>query len=170
MRQRALIAMAIVGEPALLIADEPTTALDVTVQAQIIALLRDIKEERGLSLLLITHDLGIVAHVCDRLYVVYAGRIMEEGAVRTLFARSMHPYTAALLASVAYDEDAGGTVSFIEGNVPNPIDPPPGCRFQTRCPRVMPVCRRMQPPRLPQGGDHAVYCWLHAPELPDVRD
>lgn len=161
MRQRVLIAMAIIAEPELLIADEPTTALDVTVQAQIITLLRDIKEERGLSLLLITHDLGIVANVCDRIYVVYAGRVMEEGDVRTLFRGAKHPYTAALLSSIAYEEDDSGDIGFIEGTVPSSIDPPVGCRFQTRCDRVMPICRERQPRRLPLSETHAVYCWLY---------
>ena len=161
MRQRALIAMAMIAEPQLLIADEPTTALDVTVQAQIIALLRDLREESGMSLLLITHDLGIVAHVCDRIYVVYAGRVMEEGDVRTLFRGALHPYTAALLSAVAYEEGPDGMVGYIDGTVPSPIDPPEGCRFQTRCPKVMPICRQRQPRRLPVTETHAVYCWLY---------
>ena len=160
MRQRALIAMAIIGSPALLIADEPTTALDVTVQAQIIELLRTIKEEKGLSLLMITHDLGIVAHVCDRVYVVYAGRVMEEADTVSLFEQPLHPYTAALLDSVSYEEEAGGSVGFIEGSVPGLIDPPAGCRFHTRCPKAMPVCKRLQPPRTVRSDTHAVYCWL----------
>ncbi|WP_246727674.1 ABC transporter ATP-binding protein [Chelativorans sp. Marseille-P2723] len=164
MRQRALIAMAIIRSPALLVADEPTTALDVTVQAQIINLLREIKEEHGLSLLLITHDLGIVAHVCDRIYVMYAGRIMEEADVFSLFRDGKHPYTRGLIASVAYEDQPGGAVSFIEGSVPSPINPPAGCRFQTRCPHVMPVCREKQPPRTRISDTQAVYCWLYEEE------
>lgn len=161
MRQRALIAMAIIGSPALLVADEPTTALDVTVQAQIISLLRDIKEKQGLSLLLITHDLGIVAHVCDRIYVVYAGRVMEEADVASLFRDGRHPYTRGLIASVAYEEAPGGAVGFIEGSVPSLIDPPPGCRFHTRCPHAMPVCRERQPPKTRISQTRSVYCWLY---------
>ncbi|AZQ68308.1 ABC transporter ATP-binding protein [Silicimonas algicola] len=161
MRQRALIAMAIIGAPSLLIADEPTTALDVTVQAQIIELLRGVKEKHGLSLLMITHDLGIVAHVCDRVYVVYAGRIMEEAGVFEVFETPRHPYTTALLSSITYDEESGDGIGYIEGTVPSLIDPPEGCRFHTRCPAAMPVCRRLQPPRTRVSETQSVYCWLY---------
>jgi oligopeptide/dipeptide ABC transporter ATP-binding protein len=145
----------------LLIADEPTTALDVTVQAQIIALLRDVKETTGLSLLLITHDLGIVAHVCDRIYVMYAGKVMEEADTVSLFHASKHPYTTGLLDSVAYKDTAGGMIPSIEGSVPGLIDPPKGCRFHPRCPRAMAVCREQAPPRLQVTPTQAVYCWLY---------
>jgi oligopeptide/dipeptide ABC transporter ATP-binding protein len=161
MRQRALIAMALIGAPALLVADEPTTALDVTVQAQIINLLKEIKEETGLSLLLITHDLGIVAHLCDRLYVMYAGKIMEEADVFSLFENAKHPYTQGLIQSVSYEESAGGAIAFIDGSVPSLIDPPRGCRFHTRCPHAMPICRERQPVRTTISPKQSVFCWLY---------
>ena len=161
MRQRALIAMALVGAPALLIADEPTTALDVTVQAQIINLFKEIQEERGLSLLLITHDLGIVAHLCDRLYVMYAGKIMEEADVFSLFANSKHPYTTGLIRSVSYDDTVGGDISYIDGSVPSLINPPVGCRFRERCPHAMPICGEKEPPRTEFSPTQAAYCWLY---------
>jgi oligopeptide/dipeptide ABC transporter ATP-binding protein len=161
MRQRALIAMAIIGSPALLIADEPTTALDVTVQAQIINLLREIKETRGLSLLLITHDLGIVAHVCDRIYVMYAGKVMEEGDVFSIFSGSKHPYTIGLIESVAYRDQPGGMISSIEGSVPSLVSPPAGCRFHPRCRQAMAICREEEPPQLEVSATQSVYCWLY---------
>jgi len=161
MRQRALIAMAISCSPAFLIADEPTTALDVTVQAQIINLLKDIRSEFGLPLLLITHDLGIVAHLCDRLYVMYAGKIMEEGDVSSIFRQSKHPYTTGLIESVLYKDKPGGIVSFIEGSVPDLLDPPRGCRFHPRCAHAMAVCREQEPPRFEISRTQSVYCWLY---------
>ncbi len=161
MRQRVLIAMAIACHPSFLIADEPTTALDVTVQAQIIDLIKDIRAEMGLPLLLITHDLGIVAHLCDRVYVMYAGKIMEEADVATLFHGPRHPYTAGLMESIQYAERPGAAVSYIEGSVPDLRDPPRGCRFHPRCRRVMDICREQQPERFAISETQAAFCWLY---------
>ncbi|HMK84216.1 MAG TPA: ABC transporter ATP-binding protein [Candidatus Bathyarchaeia archaeon] len=133
MRQRVLIAMAIACNPALIIADEPTTALDVTVQAQILRLIKRMKEELKTSLLLITHDLGIVAHMCDRVYVMYAGKIVEHGDVWQIFKHARHPYTRGLLECVLSIDEFKKEVRTIDGSVPNLIHPPSGCRFRTRC-------------------------------------
>jgi oligopeptide/dipeptide ABC transporter ATP-binding protein len=161
MRQRALIAIAITCLPSFLIADEPTTALDVTVQAQIIELLKDIKERLNLSLLLITHDLGIVAHLCDRVYVMYAGKVVEDGDVLSLFHQSKHPYTSGLMESVLYKEKPGGMVGFIDGSVPDLSNAPTGCRFHPRCQKSMPVCRDQEPPRIEVSANQRVSCWLY---------
>ena len=161
LRQRALIAMALACRPALVIADEPTTALDVTVQAQILDLLRDMKARFGLSLLLITHDLGIVAGTADRVAVMYAGRIIEEGPVRALLRAPAHPYTRALLASVP--GGAPGTrLRAIEGSVPALGAVPPGCAFAPRCPDRFAPCDGRPPARTALGADRAVRCYLHA--------
>jgi oligopeptide/dipeptide ABC transporter ATP-binding protein len=161
MRQRTLIAMAIACRPSFLIADEPTTALDVTVQAQIINLLKDIRDEMGLPLLLITHDLGIVAHLCDRVYVMYAGKIMEEADVASVFHQPRHPYTVGLMESIRYADQPGAAVSYIEGSVPDLRDPPPGCRFHPRCRQAMDICRTEPPPRFPISETQAAFCWLY---------
>jgi oligopeptide/dipeptide ABC transporter ATP-binding protein len=161
MRQRSLIAMAISCFPSLIIADEPTTALDVTVQAQIIQLLREIRERLGLSLLLITHDLGIVAHLCDRVYVMYAGKIVEEGDVAAIFQNSKHPYTSGLIESVLYVEKPGGIVGFIDGTVPDLSKPPSGCRFHPRCRSVMGICREQEPPNVQVAAGQWTACWLY---------
>jgi oligopeptide/dipeptide ABC transporter ATP-binding protein len=147
MRQRVLIAMALASRPSLLVADEPTTALDVTIQAEILDLLRRLKGELGLSLLLISHNLGVIAETADRVAVMYAGRIVEEAPVRELFASPAHPYTFGLMRSVPRLGDGGRSgggrrrLQAIEGNVPNLLDLPPGCAFHPRCPDVMPECR-----------------------------
>jgi oligopeptide/dipeptide ABC transporter ATP-binding protein len=161
MRQRALIAMAISCSPSFLIADEPTTALDVTVQVQIIDLLKEIKEEFGLSLLLITHDLGIVAHLCDKIYVMYAGKIMEEGDVFSIFRSSKHPYASGLIESVLYKDKPGGMVSYIDGSVPDLLNPPTGCRFHPRCHQAMPICREQEPPKFQVSTTQSTFCWLY---------
>ena len=144
MRQRVMIAMALSCEPGLLIADEPTTALDVTIQAQILELLAALREKFGMAVLLITHDLGVVAEVCDRVVVMYAGQIVETGSVYEIFTEPAHPYTRGLLDSLPSVEDPGKRLDSIPGTVPNPIDWPDGCRFRARCPLATDGCERPQ--------------------------
>ncbi len=161
MRQRVMIAMALACEPKLLIADEPTTALDVTIQAQILELLRDLKNELGMALLLITHDLGVVAETADRVAVMYAGKVVEEADVRDLFARPLHPYTQGLFASLPRVDGGGERLHAIPGRVPPATDFPPGCRFHPRCPHCMDVCRKVEPRLIEKEPGHTVACWLH---------
>ena len=163
MRQRAMIARALVCEPSLLIADEPTTALDVTIQGQILNLMRGLRDEFGMSILFITHDLGIVAQMADRVAVMYAGRIVETGSVRAIFRKPGHPYTRALIDAVPRlgDIDRARRIQPIAGAMPSIFDPPSGCRFHPRCPvAVLPRCAEALPPTH-QDGDHAVMC-IHA--------
>jgi oligopeptide/dipeptide ABC transporter ATP-binding protein len=162
MRQRVLIAMALACRPALVIADEPTTALDVTIQAQILDLLRDMKTAFHLSLLLITHDLGVIAETADRVAVMYAGRLVEEGPVRTMFREPAHPYTRGLLASMPGGAP-GRRLRAIDGNVPILGDLPPGCAFNPRCPDRFESCTTAPPPDYPVGADHRAKCYLHEP-------
>jgi oligopeptide/dipeptide ABC transporter ATP-binding protein len=159
MRQRVMIAIALAGEPELLIADEPTTALDVTVQAQILELLDQLRESHGMAMLLITHDLGIVAGRADRVAVMYAGQIVEQAATASLFERPSHPYTQGLFASVPRITGPVGTLMPIPGTVPPPSAWPSGCRFRTRCPIVHARSAEM-PPMLEVGPGHAMRCWL----------
>jgi oligopeptide/dipeptide ABC transporter ATP-binding protein len=161
MRQRVLIAIAIACEPSLLIADEPTTALDVTIQAQIMDLLSDIRQELGSAMLLITHDLGLVAAHCDRVYVMYAGKIVEHADVHTLFRDPKHPYTRALLRSTLDVDRRVSDFRTIEGQPPSLVNPPPGCRFHPRCPEVFGRCREQEPPEIRLGGGRSARCWLH---------
>jgi oligopeptide/dipeptide ABC transporter ATP-binding protein len=168
MRQRVLIAMALSCNPSLLIADEPTTALDVTIQAQILELLDHLRRERGLAVLLITHDLGVVAEMADRVSVMYTGRIVEEAPVRDLFRRPLHPYTAGLLRSVprpGRDPATGRRqrLPAIEGMVPDLIRLPPGCDFAPRCPEVFAACHRQDPPLYPLGEGRTAACEKYAP-------
>jgi peptide/nickel transport system ATP-binding protein/oligopeptide transport system ATP-binding protein len=159
MKQRVMIAMALACDPALLIADEPTTALDVTIQAQILELLRALRQDAGMAILLITHDLGVVAQFADRVAVMYAGEIVEEGAVRELFRRPLHPYTRALLRALPRP-GRRGRLDAIEGTVPSPRELPPGCAFSARCEEVLARCAGEPPPlALPEG--RPVRCWLH---------
>ena len=161
MRQRVMIAMALACGPQLLIADEPTTALDVTIQAQILDLLKELQAESGMAVLLITHDLGIVAETADRVAIMYAGKIVEEADVRDLFANPRHPYTQGLFASLPKVGGKRGRLTTIEGQVPAATQFPPGCRFHPRCPHVMDVCRTEEPGVTMLGPGHRVSCWLH---------
>ena len=159
MRQRVLIAIAIACQPKLLIADEPTTALDVTLQAQIIELLRRLSDDLRVALLLITHDMGVVAELCDRVYVMYAGQTVEQAPCLPLFEAPRHPYTSALLDSTLSIDEVRALRS-IPGTVPDLVDPGPGCRFRARCARAFAACAD-DPPNLQLSGDVAVRCWLH---------
>lgn len=145
MRQRVMIAMALACKPDLLIADEPTTALDVTIQAQIMELMLQLQQEMGMSILLITHDLGVVAETCDEVVVMYAGRVVEKADVKTIFKHPKHPYTVGLLASVPGTHHEGSRLQTIPGLVPNLLNLPTGCRFQDRCSRVTDQCRQIEP-------------------------
>lgn len=162
MKQRVMIAMAIACNPALLIADEPTTALDVTIQAQILELLADIREKNRMAILLITHNLGIVAEFADRVVVMYAGKIIEEAPVEILFASPAHPYTQGLLNSLPSDEP-GKKLEAIPGSVPHPADLPSGCAFHPRCKDAMPICRESVPPAMTiqDNKNHQTACWLY---------
>jgi oligopeptide/dipeptide ABC transporter ATP-binding protein len=160
MRQRAMIAMALACKPKLLIADEPTTALDVTIQAQILDLLRELVTEEDAALILITHDLGVVAGTCDRVHVMYAGRIVEATDTRTLFKMPAHPYTQALLKAVPRpDEQRGAKLAAIGGRPPILIDLPPGCSFAPRCPKVQARCRQETPPLMDVGPNQKAACF-----------
>jgi oligopeptide/dipeptide ABC transporter ATP-binding protein len=145
LKQRIVIAIALITNPRLLIADEPSTALDVTVQAQIMRLFRDQAIAHGIALILITHDLGVVAQVCDKILVMYAGNLVEYGDVETIFKEPKHPYTKALLACIPVMGMKKGSLSAIEGNVPNAFNFPSGCRYHTRCPNVTPLCKELAP-------------------------
>ena len=159
MRQRVMIAMAIAGKPQLLIADEPTTALDVTVQAQILDLLRALQREHGMAMLFITHDLGVVAELCDDVLVMYAGRVAEHARAEQLFKAPRHPYTRGLIQSLPLpDTPAKSILPAIEGVVPALSELPPGCRFSNRCRHATDVCRTAVPPLEPCAADHAVAC------------
>jgi len=159
MRQRVVGAIGISCQPLVLIADEPTTSLDVTIQAQYLKLLRDLQQESGMSLIFITHDFGIVAKMCDRVAVMYAGRIVEMGSVRDIFNVPSHPYTEALLASVPKMEEDVDRLYAIEGQPPLLHDLPVGCAFADRCPHVMDRCREEYPPEFPVAEGHYSACW-----------
>jgi peptide/nickel transport system ATP-binding protein len=162
MRQRVVIAMALAGDPDLLIADEPTTALDVSTQAQILALITGLVREFDLTVLLISHSLGIVAQLCDRVAVMYCGRIVEAGPVRDIFVHPAHPYTVGLLGAVPRTHSTRGSLEEIPGNIPNLFHPPSGCRFHERCAHAMPECSLEPPPApVPLGGGHDVSCHLY---------
>lgn len=161
MRQRVMIAMALSCDPSLLIADEPTTALDVTIQAQILELLYEMREKFNMSVMLITHDLGVVAEAADRVVVMYCGQIVESADVKSLFAQPMHPYTLGLLKSIPRLEDESKEPLYmIKGMVPNPLHMPEGCPFSDRCDRCMEICRHKKPELRPVG-DHLVRCFLY---------
>ncbi|WP_421617166.1 ABC transporter ATP-binding protein [Brevibacillus sp. TJ4] len=161
MRQRVMIAMAMSCDPKLIIADEPTTALDVTIQAQILDLMRDLKEKTGTSIMLITHDLGVVAEMCDRVIVMYAGQVVEETDVESLFENPMHPYTIGLMNSVPDLEEEREYLETIPGSVPLAHQMPKGCRFAPRCSKAMAICEEKAPELLQLDG-HKCRCWLYA--------
>ncbi len=156
MRQRVLIAMALLGKPDLLVADEPTTALDVSVQAQILRLLHELVQQDGLAVLLITHNLGVVAQICSHVAVMYAGNVVETGPVRAIFREPRHPYTRALLAALPAAGAQRGALASLPGQVPDLVRPPPGCRFAPRCARALPACMEATPALA--GAPHAVAC------------
>ena len=165
MAQRVMIAMALACEPELLIADEPTTALDVTIQAQILDLIRNLRDETGTAIILITHDLGVVAEMCDRVAVMYAGEIVEHSDVTTLFREPRHPYTQGLIGSIPVVGKIRDELAVIPGNVPNLIDLPVGCRFAPRClvrvQESVPYSLEVHPELRPIGPEHDVRCWLY---------
>jgi peptide/nickel transport system ATP-binding protein len=164
MRQRVMIAMALSCEPKLLIADEPTTALDVTIQAQILELLKTIQQRTGSALMLITHDLGVVAEMVDNIIVMYAGQVVEQGTVDQVLLSPKAPYTMGLLESIPTVEKRGGRLSVITGTVPNPFNMPPACRFQPRCPYAWDLCKQVAPDLFRAGsGGQLARCHLHTP-------
>ncbi len=168
MRQRVMIAMALSTEPDLLIADEPTTALDVTIQAQILELMRDLRQKNRMAIMLITHDLGVVAEMADEVVVMYAGKVVEKGDVRTIFGTPHHPYAQGLLASIPRLDERVNRLEVIKGTVPSPYNLPTGCLFKRRCPHRMPICD-VAPPYRELGPDHYSRCWLTpAGEAPEV--
>ncbi len=163
MAQRIALALALACNPQLLIADEPTSALDVTVAAQIVELLRSVREEFGLAVLLISHDFGVVARLCDRVSVMYLGKIVESAPARELFKRPLHPYTETLLAAIALpDPDQARSTVLPRGEVPSAVHIPSGCRFHPRCPKMLPYCPEQEPPFIAVDGTaHGTACWLH---------
>jgi len=170
MRQRVVIAIALACDPQILIADEPTTALDVTIQAQILELLRELQEQLGMSIILITHDLGVVAHTAHRIAVVYGGKIVERGTVREIFYNPQMPYTWGLLASIPLPTaDRSQDLIPIPGSPPDMLDPPKGCPFTPRCPYAMRICAEEMPGYTTFSSEHKAACWLHHPLAPNVE-
>lgn len=165
MRQRVMIAMALACNPDILIADEPTTALDVTIQAQIMHLLKDLQKENHTSIILITHDLGVVAQIAKRVMVMYAGLAVEYADVKSIFADPLHPYTSGLLKSIPSPTDKKDTLFSIKGSIPSPKDYPAGCRFSPRCPYCMDICSEKAPPLVSLEDGRKVRCWKYAKEV-----
>lgn len=161
MRQRSVIAISLSNSPRLLIADEPTTNLDVTIQAQILDLLRGLQEQYKMGVILITHNLGIVAEMANRVYVMYAGKIVEEGTTEQIFYNPQHPYTKLLLRAVPDPTKRVEKLESIPGVVPSLINPPPGCRFHPRCPFTIEECKKQEPPFIEVEKDRYIYCWLY---------
>src|SRR5690606_33986024 len=159
MRQRVMIAMALACDPEILIADEPTTALDVTIQAQIIEIVRDLREKMGTAVIWITHDLGVIAGLADRVIVMYGGQIVEESPVQPLYAKPMHPYTEGLLGSLPRLDQKGTDLINIKGSPPNLYEAPTSCPFAPRCPYVMDKCREQDPPLMDLGEGRKTACW-----------
>jgi peptide/nickel transport system ATP-binding protein len=168
MKQRVMIAMAIACNPAMLIADEPTTALDVTIQAQILDLLRSLKDELDMSILLITHDLGVVAEMCDRVVVMYAGQVVETTDTRTLLRKPRHPYTVGLIQSTPHQSKGERRLKSIIGQVPTPDQYLQGCRFADRCPKAMDICHSTIPPLFELDGQTFCRCWLYDDKKEEV--
>lgn len=170
MRQRVMIAMALSCNPKLLVADEPTTALDVTIQAQILELMKKLKKDLGMAIMLITHDLGVVAEMCERVVVMYAGKVVEEGDVVSIFKNPLHPYTEGLLQSIPrLDQDNREKLHVIEGVVPNPLHLPAGCRFAPRCPYAEERCSAAQPELSEVGPGRKVACFVAVDKVKGVR-
>ena len=161
MLQRMMVAMALACNPSVLIADEPVTALDVTIQAQILDLIKALRDQTGASILLITHDMGVVAETCDRVAVMYLGKIVETGPLVSIFEAPKHPYTVGLFASIPRLEETVEWLQPIPGTVPSPLNLPTGCRFASRCPHAMPVCAQAEPPMLEIAPGHQVACFLY---------
>ena len=165
MRQRVMIAMALSCRPRLMLADEPTTALDVTIQAQILELIQDLKREVGTSVILITHDLGVIAEAAQYAAVMYAGWVVEQGPVGSIFSAPLHPYTVGLMNSIpriGKHQARDGYLNVIPGTIPDLLELPSGCKFRDRCPHAMPVCAEKKPELLEKAPGHTVRCWLHA--------
>jgi oligopeptide transport system ATP-binding protein len=170
MRQRVVIAISLACDPQILIADEPTTALDVTIQAQILELLRELQEQLGMSIILITHDLGVVAHTAHRVAVMYGGKIVETGTLREIFYNPQMPYTWGLLSSIPLPTaDRSQDLVPIPGSPPDMLDPPKGCPFTPRCPYSMRICAEEMPGYTTFSAEHKAACWLHHPLAPDVE-
>ncbi len=158
-RQRISIARSLVSNPKFVVADESVAALDVSIQADVLNLLKDLQNELGLTYLFISHDLSVVAHICDHIAVMYLGRLIEKAPTRELFAQPRHPYTKALLSAIPnIDPDYQGDIQKLEGEIPSPTDPPPGCKFHTRCPHVIDICREKEPVLSKTGFEHDVAC------------
>ncbi len=171
MRQRVMIAIALACNPELLIADEPTTALDVTIQAQILDLIKNLQQELGTSLMIITHDLGVVAEMCDKVAVMYCGKVVEYADVKTIFKDPKHPYTIGLLNSVPkHDQDYEGDLAVIEGSVPSPFNLPQGCRFAPRCPYAREICHSQLPELVTAEDGDQVRCWIHTDQWDKVEE
>jgi peptide/nickel transport system ATP-binding protein/oligopeptide transport system ATP-binding protein len=164
LRQRVMLAIAVASNPALVIADEATSAVDVTVQAQILELLKELADKMGCAVLFITHDLGVVAETCDEVYVMYAGKIVEHADVKRIYESPMHPYTSALINSALSIQEYKEHLEEIGGEVPNLINPPSGCRFHPRCPIAKQICSEKEPPLLEPHPNHGLYCWHYVKE------
>ena len=170
MRQRVMIGMGLICEPDILIADEPTTALDVTIQAQILELIKDIQQKNKMSVIFITHNLAVVAQICDSVSVMYAGKIVEQGSVDDIFYNPKHPYTKGLLKSMPrIDDNKGVRLESIEGTPVDMLNPPSGCGFSTRCEHCMNICLRKEPPMVEMGDGHRSKCFLHLKEVVNGR-
>ncbi|MEG2928488.1 MAG: ABC transporter ATP-binding protein [Oscillospiraceae bacterium] len=169
MKQRVMIAIALVGKPSIVIADEPTTSLDVTIEAQILDLLKELREKLGISIILITHDLGVIAKLCDRVLVMYGGKIIERGTVEEIFYTTKHPYTNGLLNSVArLSSDKNQELTPIDGTPPDLFNPPKGCPFAARCEYCMEICTEQAPLEYEVNNNHKTSCWLMHPNAPKV--
>ncbi len=161
MQQRAVIAASLIRRPSLIIADEPTTALDATVQYQILKLLGDLRAAINTALILISHDLAVIASICTRVYVMYAGQVVEAGATRTIYRSPAHPYTKALLGAILDPWEKKAELTVLEGSIPDLAAPPAGCKFHPRCPSAMDLCSQSEPPDFRCGSAHAARCWLY---------
>jgi oligopeptide/dipeptide ABC transporter ATP-binding protein len=164
MQQRAVIAAAVARRPSLIIADEPTTALDATVQYQILKLLNELQAATNSALILISHDLSVIASVCSRVYTMYAAQVVESGPTAQIYSAPAHPYTKALLGATLDPLEEKSELTVLRGAIPDLTEPPTGCRFHPRCPMAMPVCAEKEPPTFAVGADQTAKCWLHASE------